>query len=43
MEKKIYDTPTMDIVELEQNCQILDGSNGKGGTQNYIWNSPIDE
>ena len=42
MKKKEYESPTMEVVELEQTCQILAGSveatrSGYGDAEEYNW------
>ena len=42
MKKKEYERPTMQVFELKQQSQLLAGSNGQAGVQNYDWNN-VDE
>ena len=36
MKRKEYQEPTIKVVKLEQQCQLLDGSStGQAGVQNY--------
>lgn len=35
MKKKLYEKPTMQIVQLKQQPQLLAGSNGQAGVQDY--------
>ena len=35
MKKKLYDNPTMKVVKLQHLSNILYGSNGSAGVQNY--------
>ena len=37
MKKKEYERPTMDVVEVKQQAQLLAGSNGQAGVQDYNW------
>ena len=39
MKKKLYEKPTMQIVQLKQQPQLLAGSNGQTGVQDYNWNN----
>ena len=41
--KKPYEKPSMQVFELKQQPQILAGSNGGAGTQDYNWNYPTEE
>ena len=36
MQKKKYQKPTMEIVKLQQQPQLLAGSGGQGGTNPYV-------
>jgi hypothetical protein len=38
MKKKDYERPSMEVVELKQQPQLLAGS-GEAGVQNYNWNN----
>ena len=42
MKRKEYERPTMQVVQLKQQPQLLAGSNGQAGVQNYNWND-VDE
>ena len=35
MKKKEYERPTMQVVQLKRQPQLLAGSNGQAGVQNY--------
>ena len=35
MKRKNYERPTMQVVQLKHKCQILAGSDGQAGVQNY--------
>ena len=39
MKKKIYEKPSMKVYELNQQPQILVGSNSDAGLQDYNWNN----
>ena len=39
MKKKLYEKPTMQVVQLKQQSQLLAGSNGQAGVQDYNWNN----
>ena len=39
MKRKEYEVPTMDVVEVKQQAQLLAGSDGQAGVQNYNWNN----
>ena len=39
MKRKEYERPTMDVVEVKQQMQLLAGSDGQAGVQNYNWNN----
>ncbi len=39
MKKKEYEVPTMQVVEVKQQAQLLAGSNGQAGVQDYNWNN----
>ena len=41
--KKKYEKPSMQVFELKQQPQLLVGSNGQAGVQNYTWHDDIDE
>lgn len=41
MKRKKYERPTMDVVEVKQQAQLLAGSNGQAGVQDYIWNEEV--
>ena len=41
--KKPYEKPAMQVFELKQQPQLLAGSNGQGGLQDYNWNTPGEE
>ena len=43
MKRKEYERPTMQVVELKQQPQLLAGSNGQAGVQNYNWNDEEEE
>jgi len=38
MKRKDYEKPTMQVVEVKQQAQLLAGSN-QTGVQNYNWNN----
>ena len=40
--KKIYEKPSMQVFELKQQPQLLAGSNGQAGVQDYNWQT-VDE
>ena len=37
--KREYEKPSMQVVKLKQQPQLLAGSNGQAGVQNYDWNN----
>lgn len=39
MKKKLYEKPTMQIVQLKQQPQLLAGSNGGGNLNDYNWDT----
>ena len=39
MKRKKYEVPTMQVVEVKQQMQLLAGSNSQAGVQNYDWNN----
>ena len=39
MKRKKYEVPAMDVVEVKQQPQLLAGSDGQAGVQNYNWNN----
>jgi hypothetical protein len=43
MKKKEYERPTMQVVKLKQQPQLLAGSDGQAGVQNYNWQSEDEE
>jgi len=43
MKKKDYQTPTMQVVKLQQQAQLLAGSNGQAGVQDYNWTTVPEE
>ena len=43
MKKKEYERPTMQVVQLKQKPQLLAGSDGQAGVQNYNWQSEDEE
>ena len=43
MKKKLYEKPTMQVVQLKQKPQLLAGSDGQAGVQNYNWQSENEE
>jgi len=43
MKKKLYEKPTSKVYELKQQPQLLAGSNGQAGVQNYGWNEYDEE
>ena len=43
MKKKEYERPTMQVVQLKQKPQLLAGSDGQAGVQNYNWQSENEE
>ena len=43
MKKKQYEKPSIEVVELKQQTQLLAGSAGQAGVQDYNWNTPGEE
>ena len=43
MKKKDYLSPTIDVVELKQQQQLLAGSTGGAGVQDFNWNTVPEE
>lgn len=43
MKRKNYEKPSMKVYELKQQTQLLAGSAGNGGLDDYYWNSPGEE
>jgi len=43
MNRKSYQKPTMDVVKLQQQAQLLAGSNGSAGVDNYTWHDEEEE
>ena len=43
MKKKLYEKPTTKVYELKQQPQLLAGSNGQAGVQNYNWQTEEEE
>jgi len=43
MKKKEYERPTMQVVQLKQQTQLLAGSSGNGTLDDYNWNTPSEE
>ena len=43
MKRKKYEVPTMDVVEVKQQAQLLAGSNGQAGVQDYDWTTIPEE
>ena len=43
MKKKEYERPTTQVVQLKQRQQLLTGSQGQAGVQNYNWQSEDEE
>ena len=41
--KKKYEKPTTKVYELKQQPQLLAGSNGQAGVQNYNWQTEEEE
>ena len=41
--KKKYEKPTTKVYELKQQPQLLVGSNGQAGVQNYNWQTEEEE
>ena len=41
--KKKYEKPTTKVYELKQQPQLLAGSNGQAGVQDYYWQSEDEE
>jgi hypothetical protein len=39
MKRKEYEVPTMQVVEVKQQMQLLAGSNSQAGVQDYNWNN----
>jgi hypothetical protein len=43
MKKKEYEKPSLEVVVLKQQPQLLAGSNGQAGVQDYIWHDEVEE
>ena len=43
MKRKDYQEPTMRVVEVQHQGQILVGSPGQVGLQDYSWNDEVEE
>ena len=43
MKKRDYLSPTIDVVELKQQQQLLAGSTGGAGVQDFNWNTVPEE
>jgi hypothetical protein len=43
MKKKKYEEPTMQVVKLKQQPQLLAGSDGQASVQDYNWNEEVTE
>ena len=43
MKRKDYEKPTAQVVKLEQRCQIMAGSTGGAGVQDFNWNTVPEE
>ena len=44
MRKKLsYEKPSLEVLKLEQQPQLLTGSTGTGSLSNYNWNTPDEE
>ena len=41
--KQFYEKPSMKVFELKQQPQLLAGSNGQAGVQNYTWHEEEEE
>ena len=41
--RKLYERPSMKVFELRQQPQLLAGSNGQAGVQNYNWQDEEEE
>ena len=41
--KKLYERPSMKVVLLKRQPQLLAGSNGQAGVQNYNWQDEEEE
>ena len=41
--KQFYEKPSIEVVELKQQTQLLAGSNGQAGVQDYNWHSEDEE
>ena len=41
--KQFYEKPSMKVVELKQQPQLLAGSNEQTGVENYEWHSEEEE
>ena len=41
--RKQYEKPSMQVFELKQQPQLLAGSNGQAGVQNYNWQEEEEE
>ena len=39
----MYEKPSIEVVELKQQTQLLAGSAGQAGVQDYDWNEPVTE
>ena len=37
MKRKAYQKPTMQVVQLENQCNILTGSNKRGRGEDFVW------
>ena len=43
MKKKQYEKPSLEVVVLKQQPQLLAGSDGQAGVQNYDWTTIPEE
>jgi len=41
--KQFYEKPSMKVLELKQQPQLLAGSNGQAGVQDYNWQDEEEE
>ena len=41
--RKLYEKPSTRVIECEQEPQLLAGSNGQAGVQNYFWTEVPEE
>ena len=43
MKKKMYEKPSVEVVKLQVQNQLLEGSQGQAGVQDYKWNEEVTE